>query len=131
MDKDIQYHRAIRHLAYLWEKEPGQAIHAYTLYSLADRVESLSPGASERELHQVVEQARRDGLRDAFRWTEEGEALEAELELTGFQEWLEEDPEKHGAILLRSIFRIAPKGKEEEDETSDDLLELREKSDMR
>lgn len=53
-------------------RPPSWAEQAYTLYALPDRVESLPPNATERELWAAVRQAIQDGKEDAEMWAKEG-----------------------------------------------------------
>ena len=66
-----QLRTVLRYLASEWEKTPTLAEQAYTLYALPDRVESLPPNATERDLWAAVRQAIDDGKRDAEMWAKE------------------------------------------------------------
>lgn len=66
--KLFQLRMGMIYLARLWEMEPGQTVHAQTLYSLIDRVHNLEPEASEQDLWGAVHQAREDGRENAERW---------------------------------------------------------------
>lgn len=67
-----QLRTVLKYLASEWEKTPKLAEQAYALYALPDRVESLPPNATERELWAAVRQAIQDGKEDAEMWAKEG-----------------------------------------------------------
>ena len=66
-----QLKTVLRYLAFEWEKTPHLAEQAYALYALPDRVESLPPNATERDLWAAVRQAIQDGKEDAEMWAKE------------------------------------------------------------